>query len=91
MSTPVEPIVILILEVQHDDKILYFERDAPELPQGVHWHEGMLFQADDDPDSSLHAVSTVMARHNGECRVYFYKRFHSVATEQSVLDFTEFG
>jgi hypothetical protein len=91
MSTPVEPIVILLLEVQHDDKLLYFERDAPKLPTGFHWHEGMLFQSSDDPDVLCHTVSAVMVRHNGECRVYFEERFHSVATEQSVLDWTEIG
>lgn len=85
-----DAVVTLLLEVEHDDRWLYFERPAPALPNCVQWHKGLWVDFGDEEGGAL-VVEAVYVRMNGTVQVVFEERYHSNANEQSVKDFTDFG
>jgi hypothetical protein len=85
-----QSVVMLRLEIRHDDKWLHFERPAPMLPKCLSWHKGLWFDYGDEECGPL-VVEAVYINTDGSIQVVFEERFHSDATEQSIKDFTDFG
>ena len=89
MSEPKQPIVMLRLEIQHGDGLLFFERTAPIIPrEGFLWHKGLLF--DDGGDDLLH-VAAVRVKLDGSVQVVFDEQYSSNITDQSIKEFTDLG
>jgi len=82
--------VMLRLEVQHDDKWLFFERQAPLLPKRMAWHKGLWFDDGGDRGCTL-CVEAVYVDADGNVSVVFEERYHSNSNEESVTSFTDYG
>jgi hypothetical protein len=81
----VEPIVMLRLEIVNlsDELLADFEAEAPILPQGVVWHEGMTVWANECRRANVNKIETDM-RGN----VFVYLQY---SLNQSEIDEYECG
>ena len=68
MSTPVEPIVILRVEV--GAKETTYTKDAPSLPRGVYWHTGCVI---DLCGEEFVDVEMVLVKENGSVIVWLQR------------------
>jgi hypothetical protein len=89
-AASMHPIVMLRLEIRHDDKWLFFERQGPRLPDNLVWHKGLWFDYGDEEGGPL-CVEAVYIKIDGSVSVVFEERHHSNATEESITDFTDRG
>ena len=73
----------LVVHVEHLDGEFTVERDAPELPESVKWHSGMIF-------IDLE-VDYIRADRDGNCEVVFSECYQSNVSKESLAEFTDDG
>jgi len=83
------PTILLRVEVTHNDKILAFERPAPQLPHGMSWQKGFWFSSGNGCDSLK--VDEVYILVDGSVEVLFEERYYSDASDEAIKDFTDLG
>jgi len=78
-------VIKLVLHVEFKDEVMLFQMDAPSLPPGLTWHEGLTFM----PDKYAHGyvVESVYLYGDGTTEVWFFEQNTCAFSEDIIAEY----
>jgi len=86
--------VKLVLHLEFRDighKDIMLQMDAPQLPAGVAWYDGMYFMPHKDSDGVGYEVKAIWAFGDGTCEVHFFVEQSCDFSEVVIAEFAADG